>query len=74
MANSTSNSVIVLVASFLSHVLQYGIVWTVGVYHVIFLEVFESGNAVTALVGSLNTASYYCAGKFTEVTFLETMH
>ena len=56
---------IVLIASFMGHFFQYGIVWTVGYFYVIFLEHFDGSKAAVALIASLNTAMYYCIGMFT---------
>ena len=53
---------IVLIASFMEHFFQYGIVWTVGYFYVIFLEHFDGSKAAVALIASLNTATYYCIG------------
>ena len=53
---------IVLIASFMGHFFQYGIVWTVGYFYVIFLEHFDGSKAAVALIASLNTATYYCIG------------
>lgn len=54
---------VILTASFLAHVLQYGVVWTVGVFFAIFVEVFPENSGIVALISSLNTAFYYGAGK-----------
>ena len=56
---------IILIASFMGHFFQYGIVWTVGYFYVIFLEHFDGSKAAVALIASLNTATYYCIGMFT---------
>jgi len=54
---------IIVLAGFFSHMLQYGVVWTVGVFYVVFLENIEhNGSAQVALVASLNTAVYYGTG------------
>ncbi|XP_064619208.1 monocarboxylate transporter 14-like [Lineus longissimus] len=47
---------IVMVAALLSHLLMFGICWTVGVYYVIFLEVFQQGKGPTSWIGSINSA------------------
>jgi len=54
---------IIVLAGFFSHMLQYGVVWTVGVFYVVFLENIEhNGSAQVSLVASLNTAVYYGTG------------
>jgi hypothetical protein len=53
----------VMVATFIGQVMIYGISWTVGVYFVIFLDVFQQGKGATSWVGSINTACTYLAGK-----------
>ena len=55
---------IVLTASFMGHFFQYGIVWTVGYFYVIFLEHMNGSKAAVALIASLNTATYYCIGRY----------
>jgi hypothetical protein len=53
----------VMVAALLSHVLMFGICWTVGVYYVIFLEVFQTGKGPTSWIGSINVACLCFTGK-----------
>ena len=62
---------IVLIASFMGHFFQYGIVWSVGYFYVIFLEHFDGSKAAVALIASLNTATYYCIGmcKFMQIIY-----
>ena len=53
---------LIVAASFLSHFFQYGIVWTVGVFYVIFLEHIGGSSGAVALISSLNTAIFYGTG------------
>ena len=53
---------LIVAASFLSHFFQYGIVWTVGVFYVIFLEHIGGSSGAVALISSLNTAMFYSTG------------
>ncbi len=56
---------VILLASFVGHLLQYGVVWTVGVFYVVFLENLDhSGSGQVALISSLNTAVYYGTGNY----------
>ena len=54
---------VILVASFLSHTIQYGIAWTVGVFFDIFRVEFEGSNGAIALISSLNTGTFFMAGE-----------
>ncbi len=64
---------LVLLASFVSHFIQYGIVWTGGVFHVIFLENVDGTTGSIALISSICTASFYMAGHYIILSiFLET--
>jgi fatty acid desaturase len=59
---------VILLASFWGHFLQYGVVWTVGVFYVVFLENLEhNGRGEVALISSLNTAVFYGTGKFNQI-------
>lgn len=53
---------VVLISSFLLHVMTYGLAWSTGVYNVIFLEEFGQPKSVTAWAGSLPTAAMYGIG------------
>lgn len=53
---------IVLISSFLLHMMTYGLAWSTGVYNVIFLEEFGQPKSVTAWAGSLPTAVMYGIG------------
>ena len=46
----------VVLASFLCHILVYGVCWTVGVWNVVFLEEFGESAARTSVVGALINA------------------
>lgn len=54
---------VVLISSFLLHVMTYGLAWSTGVYNVIFLEEFGQPKSVTAWAGSLPTAAMYGIGR-----------
>lgn len=54
---------VVVIISFMSHALQCGIVWTVGVFYVIFLDKVDASKPAIALISSLNTAVYYITGR-----------
>lgn len=56
---------IIVASSFLAHMLQYGIVWSVGVFYVLFLENIDGEQGAVALISSLNTATFYVTGKYT---------
>lgn len=47
---------LVVLASFLCHVVVYGICWTVGVWNVVFLNEFGQSAAQTSVVGALVNA------------------
>ncbi|KAL4220587.1 hypothetical protein ACF0H5_020984 [Mactra antiquata] len=53
---------VVLLSSFLLHVMSYGLAWSTGVYNVIFLDTFDQPKSVTAWAGSLPTAMMYAIG------------
>ena len=56
---------VVVLLVMVSQVIQYGVVWTVGVFYVIFLEnVKNNGAAEVALISSLNTAMCYGIGSY----------
>ena len=59
----TVHSWLILVLIFVGVVTIYGLSTTVGVFHVIFLEEFGESNAVTAWIGSINTATTMFSGK-----------
>ncbi|XP_046344749.1 monocarboxylate transporter 13-like [Haliotis rufescens] len=53
---------VIVAASFFAHFICFGISWTTGIYHVIFLEEFKASQAVTAWACSLMPASMFAAG------------
>ncbi|XP_046574283.1 monocarboxylate transporter 13-like [Haliotis rubra] len=53
---------VIVAASFFAHFICFGISWTTGIYHVIFLEEFQASQAVTAWACSLMPASMFAAG------------
>ena len=53
---------VVVCASFVAHILQFSVVWTVGVFYVIFLDHFRESRTLLALIVSLNTGSFYLIG------------
>ena len=55
---------VIVTASLLAQVLQYGIVWTVGVFYVIFLDTIADSEPAAALVSSLNIAACYGTGEW----------
>lgn len=46
---------IVALSGFVTHVLVFGICFSVGMFNVVFLEEFHEGSALTAWIGSINT-------------------
>ena len=60
-------AVVIVIASFLSQMLQYGIAHTVGVFFVIFVEEFPGSSGAVAFISSLNTAFFYGAGECMQV-------
>ena len=64
----------VLFSAYLTQTLQCGIIYTVGAFHVLFLDAFNASHAATALILSLNTAGFYISGEFgrTNVNHLMT--
>ncbi len=56
---------LILLASFVGHVLQYGVVWTVGVFYVVFMEKLDqTDSGQVALISSLNMAACYGTGSY----------
>ena len=55
-------SLVIVFASFFGQFLEFGVVWTVGVFNLLFLEAFDHGSGTTALISSLNTSVFYAAG------------
>ena len=55
---------VVVTTSFFAHIFQYGVVWTVGVFYAVFVEVFVGSKGAIALITSLNTAVYYLTGDY----------
>jgi len=54
---------VVAMMSFMAHLLQYGVVWTVGVFYVVFKENLQDcSSGQVALISSLNTAVFYGIG------------
>ena len=53
---------LVLAASFLIHIMTYGMSWSTGVYNVIFLNEFQQSKSVTAWAGAMPTAMMYASG------------
>ncbi|XP_041358006.1 monocarboxylate transporter 9-like [Gigantopelta aegis] len=53
---------LVAVASFLMHVLMYGVAWSTGIYNAILLDYFHESAATIAWAGSLTPASMYAVG------------
>ena len=56
---------IIVLASWCSHLLLYGISWNVGIFYVVFLEHIDGSAVSLALASSLNTATSYGIGKAT---------
>ena len=54
---------LVVAAAFLAHFFQYGVVWSVGVFYVLFLENVGGQQGAVALISSLNTATFYVTGE-----------
>ena len=65
---------LIVAASFLSHFFQYGIVWTVGVFYVIFLEHIRGSSGAVALISSLNTAMFYSTGNVIDYSFIQNIN
>ncbi len=61
----------VVLASFLNHVVVDGITFTFGIMFVVFQQQFESSKAQTAMVGSLLAGWYLMSG---EVCFMSCVH
>lgn len=53
---------VIVLASFLNHVIVDGIAFTFGVFYIEFMEAFNSSKGKTALVGSLLTGFYLLSG------------
>jgi len=53
---------IVVIASFINHIIVDGIAFTFGVFYEDFLDYFEAGSGKTALVGSLLSGFYLITG------------
>lgn len=62
LCRATSCRWIVVVFSFLAHVVIFGISWTSGIFYDIFKHEFHSDSSLTSLMASLNTAILYGAG------------
>ena len=60
----------VVLGSFICHLIQYGLSWTVGIFHVIFLEEIGGSKESVALVSSLNMAFFFFAGNWKTLMFL----
>ena len=54
---------VIAIASFLGHVLQFGVVWTVGVFYEVFIELFPENSGKVAFISSINTATFYLVGE-----------
>ena len=54
---------IILLASFLAHVIQFGFSYSVGVWYTAFIEEYDIGRQYVALISSLHIASFFAAGK-----------
>ena len=65
---------LIVAASFFSHFFQYGIVWTVGVFYVIFLEHIGGSSGAVALISSLNTAMFYSTGNVIDCSFIQNLN
>ena len=52
----------ILFSSFLAQTVEFGIVWTVGLFNIFFLSEFGNQNGKTSLICSLTTSSFYAAG------------
>ncbi|XP_037090533.1 monocarboxylate transporter 14-like [Pollicipes pollicipes] len=53
---------VIVFASFLAHVVIYGVSWSVGIFNVIFLAEFQQSKTATAWVGSLLNAMMFSSG------------
>ena len=54
---------LIVLASFLNHVLVDGISFTFGVFYIEFLDEFQASTSKTSLVGSLLVGTYLMTGK-----------
>ena len=54
---------VVVLASFINHVIVDGVAFTFGIFYMEFMRYFESSKSQTALVGSLLAGFYLMAGK-----------
>ena len=64
-ADFKSGTIILTVATYIAHFLSSGVSYSIGMYLVTFLEVFEESYAVTSWIGSLNTGTLCATGMYT---------
>ncbi|XP_037089822.1 LOW QUALITY PROTEIN: monocarboxylate transporter 14-like [Pollicipes pollicipes] len=62
---------VIVFASFLAHVVIYGVSWSVGIFNVIFLAEFQQSKTATAWVGSLLNAMMFSSGGCDLVTLVQ---
>lgn len=55
---------VVVAASFIAHLLIYGVSWTVGMFNLVFLEEFKANVTATSWIGSINTAALLGFGEY----------
>ena len=67
-------TIVVVSASFLAQMLQYGIAHTVGVYFPIFLEEFPVSSGAVALISSLNIVFFYGSGECVLILLIKYYH
>ncbi|XP_014667422.1 PREDICTED: monocarboxylate transporter 13-like [Priapulus caudatus] len=58
---------VVVVTSFIAHMLIYGVSWTYGIFNMVFLDEFKGNAGATAWIGSINTACLLVIGPFASV-------
>lgn len=55
---------VVVVASFVNHIIVDGVAFTFGIFYMEFMKYFQSSKSETALVGSLLAGFYLMAGGY----------
>ena len=58
------NPILLTVVTFIAHFLTCGVSYSIGVYYVTFLDVFNESNGVTSWIASLNTGTLCASGMY----------
>ncbi len=64
LTKDTGYAWIIVLASFVSQFIQYGNIWTGGIFYVVFLEHIEGTKGAVALISSMTIAIFHLTGKF----------